>query len=395
MRIAFVNHSRRKVGGAEVYLGAVIPAFARAGHELACLFEDDPDSTHDRISIPDEVPQWCVSASSSTMALASLREWHPDICFVHGLHDPDLEAAVVALGCGALYVHNYYGTCISGNKTVDGSTPGPCQRQFGPQCLLHYFPDHCGGRNPFTMLSRYRLQSRRLELMRRYRALIANSGYMARELSAHGLHSDCVYPFTGSVNAAPPCSHDFATDPLRLMFAGRMHALKGGHLLIDSLPDIQRRLARRLSLTFAGDGPERGSWEKQARTITSEAVAFEFTGWLSAVEVQRRIANSHLLIMPSIWPEPFGLSGLEAGQLGVPTVTFAVGGIPEWLHDGINGHLASLPATSRSLADAVVKSLSDPDHYRQLCTGAFARSAAYSLDAHLAQLLQIFERCTA
>lgn len=34
------------------------------------------------------------------------------------------------------------------------------------------------------------------------------------------------------------------------------------------------------------------------------------------------------LVIPNLWPEPFGLVGLEAAQYGVPAVSFAVGGIP-------------------------------------------------------------------
>jgi hypothetical protein len=56
MRIAFVNHSRRKVGGAEIYLDAVIPAFAHAGHEVAFLYEDDTASDRELVSVPDGAP---------------------------------------------------------------------------------------------------------------------------------------------------------------------------------------------------------------------------------------------------------------------------------------------------------------------------------------------------
>ena len=49
---------------------------------------------------------------------------------------------------------------------------------------------------------------------------------------------------------------------------------------------------------------------------------------------------SRLLVVPSVWPEPFGSVGMAAARCGVPAAAFAVGGIPQWLHDGVNGHLA-------------------------------------------------------
>ena len=45
-------------------------------------------------------------------------------------------------------------------------------------------------------------------------------------------------------------------------------------------------------------------------------------------------------MVPSIWPEPFGQVGPEAGLYGVPAAAFAVGGTPSWLTDGVNGRLA-------------------------------------------------------
>src|SRR3954462_7806305 len=191
MRIAFVNHSRRKVGGAEVYLDSVIPAIGRGGHQIACLYEDD--SAHvDRelINIPDGTPTWSTETLGKSKALEELKSWRPDICFTHGLRDPEVEDAIVSVGHTALYVHNYYGTCISGTKTHNTSSPACCERRFGTACLAQYHVKHCGGTNPFTMWRLFQLQSHRLDLMRRYGVLIANSDHIARELSRHELDSE-------------------------------------------------------------------------------------------------------------------------------------------------------------------------------------------------------------
>jgi len=396
MRIAFVSHSRRKIGGAEVYLDSVIPALARAGHEVACLYETDPLSDRAAIACPEDAPSWCASNLGVTPSLEKLKSWGADVIYTHGLFDPAIESAVIGVAPAVLYVHSYYGTCISGNKLHNTSTPRVCERRFGPACLLHYFPDHCGGSNPLTMLSRYRLQSRRLELMRRYRALIANSQHMVRELAHHDLQSECVYPFAVSTDvvrvAAQP---SFEDDPLRLIFAGRMSSLKGGVYLLSAIPDIQRALGRKLHITFAGDGPDREEWQRLAALQQNESTTFDFPGWLAATDLQSAISRSHLLIFPSIWPEPFGLSGPEAGLLGVPSVAFAVGGVPEWLGDGVTGHLASVPPTSAALAQAILKALSSAEHYSELRAGAYRQAHRYQLADHLAQLTRIFEKVAA
>jgi glycosyltransferase involved in cell wall biosynthesis len=391
MRIAFVNHNRRKVGGAEVYLDSVIPAFVRAGHEIACLFEDDlAIAGREPITIPDGTPMWSVATLGNSRALNELKAWRPDVCFTHGLRDIELETGIVALGNSALYVHNYYGSCISGTKTHSTSSPTPCERRFGAACLAHYFPKHCGGNSPISMWQRFRLQSKRLELMRQYRVLIANSDHMVRELARHDLKSERVYlpAMSYGESATSPVSGD---GEVRLIFAARMTSLKGGQYLLAALPSVQQQLQRKLHVTLAGDGPDRNKWEWMAASLRSDHIAIEFSGWLGATELPHALAASHLLVYPSVWPEPFGLSGLEAGLYGVPSVAFAVGGIPEWLHDGVNGHLS--PVGAQPLADTIVRCLSDPQRYAQLRAGACRRAREFTLDAHLAKLLPILERC--
>jgi glycosyltransferase involved in cell wall biosynthesis len=391
MRIAFVTHSRRKIGGAETYLDTVICPIA-AEHEVALLYESDwPE--RDLISVPKDAPLWNTAQLGRNHALQQLREWGPDVCFVQGLDDVELEAEIVAIGNAVLYVHNYYGSCVSGNKMIYNGAPKACERAFGPACLLHYFPDRCGGRNPITMWQRYRVQSRRLELMREYRALLANSEHMRRELARYELTSEVAYPFAKS--AVSDARHDLNQNPLQLTFSGRMQTLKGGQLLIDAAPEVQRRLGRKLQVTFIGDGPDRSTWEKKAHALANDSLSFKFMGWLSSETINRELSGSHLLVMPSIWPEPFGLVGLETGLHGLPAVAFAVGGIPEWLHDGINGHLASSPSTPANLAEAIVRSLSDVEHYQRLCKGAREEALKYDLRHHIDQLLSIFSRCSA
>ena len=390
MRIAIVTQSRRKIGGAEVYLDSIITALALAGHEIACLCEDDTEyAGREPIRLPVSAPAWCAATLGASQAITQLAAWRPDICFSHGLNSPELEARLVDRFPSVLYLHNFYGTCISGTKTHNTSTPTCCERRFGAACLIQYFPKRCGGNNPFTMLQLYRQQSQRLDTMRRYRALIANSDYVARDLMKHGLSSHRVYyPLLAPLQV--PASVPVIHDEIRLVFAARMTSLKGGQYLLAALRDVQHRLQKRIQLTMAGDGPDRASWEQTANAIRSESIRIDFPGWLGAADLGNTLAASHLLVYPSIWPEPFGLSGLEAGLYGVPSVAFAVGGIPEWLHDGVNGHLA--PVGVQPLSDAIVRCLSDSQHYQQLRAGASRRAQEYTLDAHLSKLVPILER---
>jgi glycosyltransferase involved in cell wall biosynthesis len=94
-----------------------------------------------------------------------------------------------------------------------------------------------------------------------------------------------------------------------------------------------------------------------------------------------------------VWPEPFGLAGPEAGLHGVPVAAFDVGGVPEWLIDGVNGYLApGSPPTAEGLAQAVVKCLRDPSEYERLRRGAVETARQFSLKNHLTALTGVFEK---
>jgi glycosyltransferase involved in cell wall biosynthesis len=183
-------------------------------------------------------------------------------------------------------------------------------------------------------------------------------------------------------------------DRWHLIFVGRMYTIKGGREFLHALPKVIRALQRPLHVTFAGDGAQRAEWEERASALRSREpmVDVEFTGWLQREELARLYSQADLVVMPSLWPEPFGLVGWEAGLHGVPVAAFAVGGIPDWLQPGVNGHLASgSPPTVNGLADAIIGCLQNEDVHARLRAGARRLRSSSTFEHHLTSLLDIFE----
>src|SRR5713226_10206863 len=106
MRIAVANWSRRKIGGAEIYLDLVVPGLARAGHEIGYLCEVDVPTERDAIALPSAAPVWCF-ADQGSRVVDRLREWRPDLIFSHALADPALENAIIDGRKGVLFAHSY------------------------------------------------------------------------------------------------------------------------------------------------------------------------------------------------------------------------------------------------------------------------------------------------
>jgi glycosyltransferase involved in cell wall biosynthesis len=399
MRIAMVTWSRRRVGGVETYLSAVVPALAAAGHEIAFWCEVDRPVDRDPIPLPAGSPVICAETRGVDAAAAELRAWRPDLLYAHGLRDSAIERRLLDIAPAVFLAHNYHGTCISGAKTFKSPTIVPCERRFGWPCLVHYYPRRCGGWSPVTMLGDYRRQTSRLDTLGRYRAVVTLSSHMREEYVRHGLDASRVFHVREVAAAPPPPARTAAAaEGWRLLFLGRMDRLKGGSYLIDALPRVARAVGAPLRLTFAGDGPARARWERRAAACTAAEplVRIDFAGWLDRAAIDRRLEASDLLVLPSLWPEPFGLVGLEAARHWLPVAAFAVGGVPDWLRPGLNGQLADgHPPTVEGLAGAMAACLKDPETHATLRAGAGRISAELSFREHARTLDRLFERIVA
>jgi glycosyltransferase involved in cell wall biosynthesis len=236
----------------------------------------------------------------------------------------------------------------------------------------------------------YQWSRRQQALFASYRAIIVASDHMRDEYVNNGADALKV-----EVNPLFPTGGE-ATDALTappapsVVFMGRMTRLKGGALLVRAVAEASRRLGIDIALTMVGDGPARLAWERLASKLN---VTCTFTGWQHGDHRWTWLRRASLLAVPSAWPEPFGLVGLEAAVLGVPAIAFDVGGVRQWLSPGDNGYLvAGHPPRARAMADGLVSAFRDPDALRAMRARAQAAARRLSLDRHVDRLEAIFAR---
>ena len=401
MRIAVVTWSSRKVGGIETYLDRVICWLGERGHDVALWHEMHRPEDRDPIAIPSGTSPICVEEIGIDSAIAKLRDWEPDVIYAHGLLDPQFEARLPTIAPVYFFAHQYHGTCVGGSKTWKSPRAVPCRRAIGWQCLLHYYPHRCGGWHPATMVREYGRQKQRLDTLRSCRGILTHTEHMRGEYLKHGFPRERVHkiPFpvtiAGGVQPVATKAKLTSESPATLLFLGRMDRLKGGTYLIRAAAAASAQIQRPLDVTVAGDGPERAEWQRLAKHTAEmhDGLRISFPGWVGESERNNLFANADLLVVPSLWPEPFGMVGIEAGHFGTPSAAYAVGGIPEWLVEGRNGHLApGDPPTKQGLAEAIRKCLADPIHYRELSEGAASLSQEYTAEEHLDALLELFSQ---
>jgi glycosyltransferase involved in cell wall biosynthesis len=386
VRILIANFHRNVVGGAEKYLQLLIPSLVHRGHSVGLIYESLFDAKNESIDSQDmQLPSWCPAELGAPEALRSLMKWEPDVVYSHGLDDGGLESALLDKYPTILYAHSYQGTCVSGRKCHSWPRVQACNRRLSSECLLLYFPRRCGGLNPGTMWKMFRRETARNARFARFRTVLVASQHMYQEFEKNGVGPDRLrilrLPLTASFIEFPeqPKAHRG-----RLLFAGRLVTVKGVHYLIRAIPEAAARLGRALNLTVAGNGPEQ---EKLQELTARLHVNVDFVGWVDGQQRLELMQAADLLAVPSLWPEPFGLVGIEAGSVGLPAVGYGVGGIPDWLIAGESGELApGDPPTVRGLTDAIVRALANPQHYGNLRRGAWQMAQRFTLEDHLAEL---------
>lgn len=393
MRVAVITRTGLRVGGAEAYVERVVRLLHDAGHDVALFLERAaPDDDPRRVELPEGVTRYALGDPAA--ARTRISGWRPDVVFQQGLDDPAAERALLEVAPVVAFLHDYHGMCVSGSRTLGWPTPTPCHRRFGPACLLVHHLRRCGGRDPRTTWSLRATQARRLEALRACARVLVFSEHMRREAVRHGVSParvtkvPCLAP---TWRPAEDVRRARGEDVVRLTFVGRMEPLKGGDLLLAALPAVARRLGRRVTLTLAGDGSARAAWAARAASLGDARARAELVGWLAPEQVSELFARSDLLVLPSVWPEPFGLVGIEAGLHGVPAAAFRVGGIEEWLTEGANGALApGNPPTTEGLVDAIVRCLESADVHEDLRDGARRVASSFTPERHLTALEAAF-----
>jgi glycosyltransferase involved in cell wall biosynthesis len=169
-----------------------------------------------------------------------------------------------------------------------------------------------------------------------------------------------------------------------ILFVGRVLQCKGvGHLI-----KAFTRLKAGCTLIIAGDGPYVEKAQRVSRALrVSDRV--KFVGWLHNTALSEYYNAAEFVVVPSIWPEPFGIVGIEAMAHAKAVIAYDVGGIPDWLKHGVNGYLVERGNIS-ALAAAMQELLSDSAKAKELGrNGRALFEESHTSDVHLPALLGI------
>jgi len=321
--------------------------------------------------------------------MATLRSFCPDVCFSHNMGPLEIDRRLVGLWPVVKMMHGYFGTCISGLKSHAFPARCACDRTLGPACLALYGPRRCGRLDPIQMVRDYRWARAQRSLFDDYAAIVVASRHMGEEYERNGVsigRLEVLPLFSGLPGDRSRRPKD---DLETILFAGRMTSIKGGDVALEAVARAVGLTSRPLRIILAGDGPQRAQWQELATRL---GVTAEFPGWLAGDALTSAFREASMIVVPSLWPEPFGLVGLEAGSFGVPAIAFDVGGVREWLDPQRSGVLVNPAEGAFGLAVAMASLVDNPSLQARLGDGARAMAERLSLESHVDRLEAVLRR---
>jgi glycosyltransferase involved in cell wall biosynthesis len=156
--------------------------------------------------------------------------------------------------------------------------------------------------------------------------------------------------FTGTVHHGIPADLHSGTTQARggyLAFLGRISPEKRP----DRAIAIARAAGIPLKIAAKVDRVDQIYFKTQIEPLLAGG-GVEFIGEINDHQKTQFLGDAQALLFPVDWPEPFGLSMIEAMACGTPVLAFRCGSVPEIVEDGITGAIvdsideaiAALPA---------------------------------------------------
>lgn len=177
----------------------------------------------------------------------------------------------------------------------------------------------------------------------------------------------------------------------RIVFASsRADRKKGIPVLIEAADIlINQKKIRDLYFLYCGDGYDLAYFKELVSRKGLEKI-FICAG--ESQDVWRILAGVHVVVVPSVCQEAFGLSVVEAMACGRVVVASRIGGIAEIIRDGVDGHLISAGAVD-TLAEKIADVLEHAEDQQRV--GLRARRSVvekFNISDKKQELVELFSR---
>lgn len=322
-------------GGDAIFVQSLARALARRGHEVEVVHCEDAYRLHGTGPHSPETP-----TSGVTVHRLHSRFGPLSPLLTQQLGRPGLKhAALNAILSRPFDVVNFHNLSLIGGPGAIPMSRAPLTlytlHEHWLLCPAHIFwknnREACTRPDCLTCCLRsgippqiWRYTGLRDEALAHVDLLLSPSEYTARRHREHGISAPIrVLPTFSPLS--PPAPQPAPVNP-RFLFAGRVTASKGIAGLLEvfsTLPEY--------ALDIAG----KGDLLESLRTQYRHCPWIRFHGAVPHEKLIAHYQNATALILPSLAPEVFPLTTLEAFACGTPAIVSAAGGSPEAIaHNG-------------------------------------------------------------
>jgi glycosyltransferase involved in cell wall biosynthesis len=193
---------------------------------------------------------------------------------------------------------------------------------------------------------------------------------------------------------------NLATDKKIIMFAGRICREKGVLELIQAFHHLHK-LRNDVNLLIIGEvrsqgrkGDRRAEYGRQVLELCQPlANSCHLLGNVDPAAIHNYYRLADLLVVPSLFEEPFGMVAIEAMAAGVPVLAARRGGLPEFIKHEINGFLTDDAARPDVLASQIHGLLGQPERLGMIRIAARQYVEQHHTWGHVAKQMEtIYER---
>ena len=171
-----------------------------------------------------------------------------------------------------------------------------------------------------------------------------------------------------------------------VLYAGNIKPHKNLERLIEAFSEVRRQGLDALKLLIIGDEISKLQALRRAVHRYKLHKYVRFLGYVpdETLAVLYRLAS--VFVFPSLY-EGFGLPPLEAMASGTPVVTSNVSSLPEVVGDAA---ILVDPYDSMSIADGILRLLTNEELRTEMRTRGFARAQAYSWERSIRRIREIY-----
>ncbi len=379
MHILWINNKASLGGGAEQYIYNTVTHLNKKGITSSLLYDPNIEVSHDfldifKMSFPLVLP---------TEQIKSIQ---PDLIYIHQLNDIDTFEDIINSNVKTIrFYHDHKLFCLREHKYTT-LTKRTCTQKTGFNCYT------CLGfinktQNGFKLSSLGKLEKLQ-KLNSRLDTFLVASNYMKEHLKLHDFDAKKIFinPLYANENNHYKKDVNF-TKSKTLLFVGQLLMGKGIDILLNAMKDIDSSY----KLKIIGAGAQNELFKAYSKKLKLQD-RVEFVGAVKHEDLVKHYQEAYCLIVPSRTPETFNLTGVEALKAGLPVIAADVGGIKEWLRDGINGLLFD-SNDHKDLSRKVNHLIATPSMHYNFCFNAF-KSMVYDFKSktHIDNLISTFNQ---